>query len=294
MLTNYELRQRMRKVIRPNLQVLLVIALIASLPGLLVSVVTTLTGTDVLNWLYAQGIDNAIMNERLMEEMQAFLLERGWVSAALSIVQALVTPVLILGLINAVLTLLRGGTAVVATAFSRLNVFLRSVGVSLWVSFRIFLWELPGLALYLAAAVLAVMSENLSILFLLMTVASVLVMVLTIRAAYRYALSLLFLADDPETGVFECVRKSSAVMKGRILQLLSLELPYMLGGGLIGSLIAALLGGVIGNTLSMMVQLIFTVFYYGARCVFYEAYARPEGGRAHAFQSDPFHNEMTD
>ena len=291
MITNYDLRLRMRKVIRPNLQVLMVIALITVLPGLLVSVLTALTGTDVLNWLYTYGIA-ATPNEQMLEELSAFLLERGWIYAALNLAQMLITPVLLLGLINAVLTLLRGGTAVFSMAFSRLNAFVRSVGVSFWVAIKIILWELPPMLLVVAASFVAVQAQDISILLLAASIASIAATVLALMATYRYAMSFLFLADDPETGVFECVRRSKAVMKNRKMQLFSLEIPYLLGSSLLASLISTLLGGAVGTALSMMVQLIFTVYLYGARCAFYEAYARPEGGRTHAFQSDPYHDEM--
>ena len=292
MITNYELRQRMRKVIRPNLQVLLVIALIASLPGLLTSVVSTLTGWDLATWLYNHGVDTSATAERLLEEIQAFALAQGWKSAILNLAQALVSPVLLLGLINGMLTLLRGGTVVVGTAFSRLNAFLRSVGVTLLVAVKVFLWTLPALALMMAATWLLFLTESVVVYSILLLASSILMTVLMVMATYRYAMASFFLADEPEMGVLACVRQSKAVMKKRKLQLLSLELPYVLGGSIASTLIASLLGGVIGSTISMMVQLIFIVFIYGARSTFYEAYARPAGGRAHAFQSDPYHDEM--
>ena len=291
MMNNLDLRMRMRRVIRPNMQILLVIALIAALPGLLVSVLTVLTGSDVWSYLFNHGVDTSVTPDRLLEAIEAYALERGWMTGLLSLMQALITPVLTLGLINAILTLLRGGTAVVTTAFSRLHAFLRAVGVALITFVKVFLWSLPGAAVMLLAAFLLLQTRSLSVYSLLITAGAVLMMVLVIVASYRYIMALFFLADEPEMGPLACVRQSKAVMKNRKIQLLSLELPYIAGNWVASSFISMLLPGVIGTTLSMMAQLVFTVYIYGARCVFFEAYSRPGGGRAHAFQSDPYHSD---
>lgn len=285
MMTNLELRQRMRGVIKPNLQVLLVIALIAALPGLVASTVSTLMGSDLATYLY-ERLDTSATAERLLEEMQAFYLERGWIATVMSILQALVSPVLTLGMIYAILTLMRGGTAVVATVFSRLHAVVRSVLLFLLVMVKIMLWMLPGMALMILSAFLGE-----TVMLAMMSIGPLLMIIPGIMANYRYAMANFFLADEPETGVLSCVRQSKAVMQNRKLQLFSLELPYMLGSTLVGALISTLLGGVIGATISMMVQLIFTVYLYGARCAFFEAYSRPDGGMAHAFRADPYHDD---
>ena len=51
---------------------------------------------------------------------------------------------------------------------------------------------------------------------------------MVIPAALRYFLSTYVLADEPSTGVFECVRKSKAMMKGHKWQLFKLTIPYLL------------------------------------------------------------------
>ena len=295
MMNNFDLRQRMRRVIKPNFQVLLVIALIVSLPGLLVSVITVLTGSDLATYLYNSGIDTSATVERLAEAMESYVAQRGWMVWLLTLLQLLVTPVLSLGCINAILTLLRGGTAAVGTVFSRVNATLRVIGLSLVTLVKTFLWLLPGALLMMLALFLLIQTQSIGLYLAVMMVALGLMLALMLMAVYRYAMALYILADEPETGVLNCIRRSKAVMKNRKLQLFSLELPYMAGSWLAGSFIALMLEGVIGTTLSLAVQLVFMVYVYGARCVFYEAYSRPGGGRAHAFQSDPYHdNEMKD
>lgn len=286
MITNYDLRQRSAKVIRPNLQVLLVIALITALPGLLVNVIIARTGSDVTAYLFTHGIDTSSTVEQILDVMAQFYQERAWVAPMLSLVGALITPALTLGFLNAILTLLRGGTAVVSSVFSRVSVFLRATLLTLWIAIKMILWALPGMALVILS-----MFAGEAGFFLLNLAGFGLMAALTAMAYYRYSLATVFQADEPEMGIMRCVRESKAVMKGRKMQLFTLTLSYNLGRILAIMLGVQLLGYVLGNLVSMLIQLILSVYLNGAYCAFYEAYARPTGGRAHAFQADPYHNE---
>lgn len=290
MLTNLELRQRAGKVIRPNMQVLLLIALITALPGLLINVVIARTGSDLTTYLFNHGIDTSATLEELMELMMRFQQERGWVAPVLSLVNLLITSALTLGFLNAVLTLLRGGTAVVGDVFSRMNSFIRAALLSLWIAVKMILWALPGMALMILALFVGVKVDFLGMLMALAGFG--LLAALPVMAYFRYSLATVFQADDPELGVLSCVRKSKAVMKNRKMQLFSLTLTYNFGRMLAIMLGVQLLGYVLGNLVSMTVQLILSVYINGAICAFYEAYARPGGGRAHAFQADPYHSGM--
>ena len=287
MIANVMLRQRSGKVIRPNLQVLLVIALIVALPGLLANVILMRTGSSLTDYLYAQGFDTSVTAEMLTEAVMAFYRERSWILLAAGALQLLVTPVLTLGFLNVTLTLMRGGTAVVGDVFSRRGVALRAVLLMLWIGVKMVLWALPGMALMLLSLFL-----DSELLILPWALGMILSTALMFVAYYRYSLATLFQADEPEMGVFACVRRSKEVMKGRKMQLFSLTLPYSLGRALAVSLGVQLLGYVFGNLVSMTIQLILSVYATGAICAFYEAYARPDGGRAHAFQADPYHDEM--
>lgn len=288
MISNFELRQRVRKVVRPNLQTLLVIALIAALPGLLVNVILSRTGSDITSYLFAHGVDTTATPEQLLDVISQFYQERAWVAPTLSLVSLLITPALTLGFLNAVLTLLRGGTAVVGDVFSRMKVFIRATLLSLWVAIRMVLWALPGFAL----STLSVFAGSAGLSVLMLMAGLVMLVAFMVTAYYRYSLATVFQADDPEMGVFACVRRSKEVMKNRKLQLFMLTLSFNLGRMAAIMLGVELLGYVLGNLVSMLIQLILSVYINGAYCAFYEAYARPEGGRAHAFQSDPYHGEM--
>lgn len=292
MITNFDLRQRMRKVIRPNFQVLLLIALIVALPGLIVSVIISRTGIDLTVYLYNQGFDTTVTVDQLSEAIMGYYQEYGLLLFVLRLIPVLVTPVLMLGFLNAILTLMRGGTAVVGNAFSHLNRVVRATLLSVWVAIRTAIWSLPGFALTVLALFVGTRSDFLGM--LLASTGFMLMIALVIMASYRYILANVFLADEPDTGILACVRKSKAVMKGRKLQLFMLELPFNFGRMLVITMGESLLGFGLGTLVSLTVQLVLSVYLSGAVCAFYEAYARPTGGKAHAFQADPYHGEMQD
>lgn len=288
MMTNHELRVKSRRIIRPNMQVLLVIALIASLPGLVSQVVTVLQGNDLLA-AYQQSLDTSMTVEQLVALTEEYVSNSLWLSLLLSTAQMMLAPVLTLGLINALLTLLRGGTVGVGTVFSRLRAFGRSILLSLFTMLKMFLWMLPGMGIMIVGAFFGEVVFSLTA-----AVGSIAMLVMVIRAAYRYAMSSYFLADVPTTGPIDCVRQSKDVMHNRKWQLFSLELPYYAASYAIYTLITLVIPGVIGTTLSLMAQLIFTVYIEGARCAFFEHYVHPENAAAAASGDDPDQDEMKD
>ena len=285
MMTNHELRVRSRKIIRPNMQVLLVIALIASLPGLLANVLTVLSGNDLLT-MYQQSLDASMTVEQLTAMVEDYLYSSAWLSLCLSTVQAVLAPVLTLGLINAFLTLLRGGTVGVGMVFSRMRAFGRSILLTLLLSLKLFLWALPGMGIMIVGAFLGEAG-----ILVTAAIGSVVMLVMVIMAAYRYAMSSYFLADVPTTGPRACIRQSKEVMRNRKMLLFSLELPYFVASYAIYTLISLIIPGVIGTTLSLMAQLIFTVYIEGARCAFFEHYTHPGNAMA---KDDSDQDEMKD
>lgn len=256
-----------------------------------------LTGSDVMNYLMSMQYDQTSPlytgdMDALMISLKRFMGQKGWLSGLLSLVQNLISPVLTLGLIHATLTLLRGGTATVSTVFSRVGSIIRVIALNIVIGLKVLLWMLPGLAVAVLAIVIGILTEKAGVMLALYFVSMMVMTVPMIMAVYRYAMASTFLADEPETGVLTCIRRSKEVMKNRKMQLFTLEFPYAAGNWLASTLPVMLLGTVIGATIGMMLQLILTVYLMGAQCAFFEAYSRPEGGRAHAFQADPYHMDM--
>ena len=162
--------------------------------------------------------------------------------AVLMIVLTLLGTGLNLGLLRALTDVARGEEKVpVGRVFSRMKYFLKGWGLSLWVGFKTMLWALPGIAVMMAVTVFIVTSANaeaadilagneagLVALSIMPMVMMLLIFALVIPAMLRYFLSTYVLADEPSTGVFECVRKSKAMMKGHKWQLFKLPIPFML------------------------------------------------------------------
>ena len=96
MITNHELRQRARRIIKPNMQVLLLIALIASLPGLLAQVVTVLSGNNLMS-LYQQSLDTSATVEQMLAVTEDYVSSGAGLSMFLSTAQFVLTPVLKIG-----------------------------------------------------------------------------------------------------------------------------------------------------------------------------------------------------
>jgi len=159
--------------------------------------------------------------------------------AVLMLVVSLLGVGLNLGLLRALTDVARGEEKVpVGRVFSRMKYFLKGWGLSLWVGFKTMLW---ALVVYLPVGFIgfgiavagdpqnAQLNETTAMLVaMLPLVAIILVFALVIPAMLRYFLSTYVLADEPSTGVFECVRKSKAMMKGHKWQLFKLPIPFML------------------------------------------------------------------
>ncbi len=168
--------------------------------------------------------------------------------AVLMLVVSLLGVGLNLGLLRALTDVAREEEKVpVSRVFSRMKYILKGWGLSIWVGFKLLLWVLPFylvLAVLVAAMALAGSSSTDSltgvssipldqeVLMVIISVLPLLMMLLifalVIPAMLRYFLSTYVLADEPSTGVFECVRKSKAMMKGHKWQLFKLPLPYLL------------------------------------------------------------------
>ena len=157
----------------------------------------------------------------------------------LMIVTTLLATGLNLGLLRAITDVARDTEKVpVGRVFSRMKYFLKGWCLSLWVGFKTMLW---ALIVYLPVGFIgfgiavagdpqsAQLNETTAMLMTMLPLfAIILVFALVIPAMLRYFLSTYVLADEPSTGVFECVRQSKAMMKGHKWQLFKLTIPYLL------------------------------------------------------------------
>lgn len=158
---------------------------------------------------------------------------------ALTLIYTLLATGLNLGLLRSMTDIARSDAKVpVGRVFSRMKYFLKGIGLSIWVGFKTLLWALPGLVIIflVTGSILAagdpetmqVTEATAPLLALLPLLMFMLILALVLPATLRYYLSTYVLADEPSTGVFECVRKSKAMMKGHKWQLFKLPIPYLL------------------------------------------------------------------
>jgi len=285
----FEFRRRARAAMKPVMPILLVVALIAALPSLIQSAVTLMTNAspDVLITNFSnrlmQVMENPSLSEAQMTEAIAavtdayyvealtFAKEKGPLIAAMALVVALISPMLSLGMINAMLHALRKQNFTPAIAVSRVRYLLKALGLGLLVGLKTLLWTLPGMALMLSSLFLP---EELSA--FVMIAGMILSLVLGIMAGYRYALANFVMADVPATRIRGCIRRSCEVMKGRKMELFSLEISF-LGWSLlltfVQSMLLEMLGSVIGMALGLFASLFLTVYTSCAQAAFYQEYA---------------------
>ena len=287
MIPSFVYRRMAMKAIRPALAVLAVVMLIAMLPEMINLTASQLTGS--LPTEYLKPVVSRIMNIQdqlnvnpslgLIEEMQlaqtegvealkSFWNEKGMIFVGLWALQLVMTPVLQLGLLNALLRCLRNQEISYGTALSRMGCFLKALLVDLATVVLTALWALPGMALFFLAWQLSGwLATALAWVGLFMTV------VLTLRAAYGYAMAPFFMADHPEMGVVACVRSSVKAMKRIRMELLSLELSFIwwaLALSLVESLAYGMLGNVLGMTVYMMLNLLLQLYVYASKAAFYQ------------------------
>lgn len=294
----FEFRRRARVAMKPVMSVLLVVALIAALPSLLGSTVNMITGAEpntLMTSFYNRSMqlvekyglqtnqpveelvideaaleaDTLALMESYIQDMNTFMKEKGPIMAATMLAVLVISPVLTLGLINAMLHALRKKEFSFSIALSRLSCVFRVLALQLLVILKTILWMIPGMAVMIAA--LYAPAEWMGTLMFLGLAGS---MIAGIMATYRYAMSVYVMADAPETPVLRCIRRSKEIMHRRKGELFFLELSFI-GWSLLLSYVQTMLNGfgpVIGLALGMFASLFLTVYTNCAKTAFYQEY----------------------
>ena len=297
---SFAFRARARAAMKPVMSILIVVALIAALPSLISSTVLLMTGANpdtvlmdfsdrAMQVMEKYGLTRTVVVEpapidvaaleadvwgvydAFFADMDTFTRTKGPIILVLSLMVLLVSPVLTLGLINALLHALRRQEFTFSIALSRLRYFPKALGMELLLGLKYLLWMLPGMALMIAA-----MWLPLEAMILVMLLSMLVMMVPVIIAAYRYALASFILADQPETRITECIRRSKEIMKRRKLELFFLELSFI-GWNLLVTyfqlLVDGMMGPVLGMALGQFAALFLTVYMTCTQAAFYQEYA---------------------
>ena len=280
-------KAKARAALQQHWQTALLIALIVNLPSLLVQGISAFTNNDVmarLENMALQASGSAAAMNALPESVRSMLSESGIVTMLiLSAVAWLVTPVLSVGMTHWTLERLRGQVLPVSAVFSRLRIFLKSIGLRLLIVLKVLLWMLPGLAVFLFS-VIPLMRANpgnsgelvsaVNISFHLVSAGMIAMAVLGVMGYLYYAMAEFILADGPEERILSCARRSKMLMKGRRSVLMSLWLSFLLWYLLIlmvSSMVAGIAGAVIALVLQMLGSLFLSVYMLASEGVFYEA-----------------------
>ena len=283
----YEFRRRARAAMKPIMPLLLVVAMIASLPSLIGQTVTLLTGADpnaMLAEYYTQERMTAITSgdaaavqaasQEIMDGVTAFFQEKAPFMVITTLITWLISPVLTLGFNHTLIKTLRREEGAVTTVLARLPLFFKAIGLNLMIFLRLVHWMLPGMALSMFGAVETLLEPSIG--GLLMLAAMAVMFVLMIRAMYSYRLATYIMADVPEKGINASIRRSNEVMKGRRMELFGLEFSF-LGWRLLlsmgQSMLLGLFGGVLGMTLGMFASLFLQTYLSMAETAFYQEYA---------------------
>lgn len=286
MIPAFEFRRRAREAMLPVMSILVVVTLIAMLPSIVSSIVTAITNSDpsaAMLDLYTEESLTAMMSEdpavaeaaasQMTTKMASFFADKWPFMALTALVTMLLGPVLTLGFEHTLLKTLRREEITYTTVLARLPIFLKAIGLNLMIFLRIFLWMLPGWGVSLLGAVIMVFEANIGILVII--AAMVLMFVLMIRAMYRYRLATFVMADAPDTGINAAIRRSKEIMKGRKMELFSLELSYVgwhLAVNLAQMLLLTMLGSVLGMALGMFASFLLQLYVYMGTAAFYQEY----------------------
>ena len=279
-------RAKAREALKGHWQTALLIALIVNLPSLLAQGISVFTGNDPMDRLQAIVItsarDGMLTQTLLRQEITAYLGSSGfWLAAGLNLAAWLITPCLALGMNKWLMDRLRKAPVadVIEGAFCRVRLFFKAIGLQLLVILKILLWMLPGIALLtgltiaLYQADTAVAVNNAARTLNAMTLPVILVMAVPgAIAALRYAMAEFILADEPETKITECVRRSKEQMrelKKMLFVLLVSFLIWYLLQLLVASFLSNMGAGVVSLLFQMLTGLALSVYMSGSEAAFY-------------------------
>ena len=273
-------------------QTALLVALVVNLPTLLMQGFSVFTGNDLTDRLSAIVIsasrDGVMTQQLLLDEISAFLNSTGfWTVRGLEVLAWLVTPCLTLGMYKWAMDRLQGRDDPVTTVFSRMRLFLKAIGLQLLVILKVLLWALPGLAVMaynmwpvFQAADVRTQLDALQRSYSMTLPIVLLTAVPAVMAALRYAMAEYIMAEEPESKILFCIRRSKELMRDQKRSLFLLLISFLLWY-LLEMLIASMLPGVLSLLFQMLAGLALNIFMACSVAAFYlrlkDSYAQSGG-----------------
>lgn len=285
---SFVFRKMAMDAIKPVISVLIIAALLATLPGLISLTVTELTGATPNTYLESpvKRIDKFLaeadpempeadyvaqletLQDGLLDALETFWQEKGVIYAVASLMQMILAPALGIVLTYALLMAVRKKTLTIPGMLQALRWSPKALLLTLWMALRITAWMLPGMIVMTVGLLIGS-----SIGAFLSSIGSIAAAVLTIRAALHYALAPIALADDSTRSLNACIRASHTVMCNRKMEYFLLQLSFI-GWVLLLELIAGMFSGLgaLGTALGMLVSLLLNIYRGAAEVCFYEVH----------------------
>lgn len=268
MRTSKEYRQTAWAAIKPVLPIMLLIALVASLPQLV--------------FLFIQascGLTPPMDLELLINDSDAFIAayrdfmtsSAGKMYSLLNTLFSLISIPLSLGTIGAAQRVLRGEDVLVRHSLAYIPYTFRAIWLQICTAFYAF-W--PMLLAYVVAipVLLTVPSPDIVLLTaILLLIAVIATLVLAIMRTYSMVASDYLLARNPNTSVSEIMRTSRTIMKGNRMNFFLLELSFIGWNLLIAvldSVVLSMAGYTLANVCSMLLSLFLGVYMTTAEAAF--------------------------
>ena len=186
----------------------------------------------------------------------------GVLSMFLSILVSLLALVMSVGFSNYALRLVRGENDGMGGLFEPFSYAGRSIGMSLLVAVFVFLWSMLVVVAGAAVCVVVFMlAESVPALAVVLVVVVYIAMVVAIVAiSLRYAMANFALAEDPESGAMNAIRRSIQMMRGFKGKLFILQLSFLGWQLLVGLIILVVLGvGLLLGGASWLMQTIASI-----------------------------------
>lgn len=268
MRTSKEYRQTAWSAIKPVLPIMLLIALVASLPQLV--------------FLFIQascGLTPPMDTDLLLSDPDAFIAayrdfmtsSAGKMYSLLNTLFSLISIPLSLGTIGAAQRILRGEDVLVRHSLAYIPYTFRAIWLQICTAFYAF-W--PMLLAYVVAipVLLTVPSPDIVLLTaILLLIAVIATLVFAIMRTYSMVASDYLLARNPNTSVSEIMRTSRTIMKGNRMNFFLLELSFIGWNLLIAvldSVVLSMAGYTLANVCSMLLSLFLGVYMTTAEAAF--------------------------
>lgn len=270
-----ELRQKARDAMKAYLPFTLLVTLLASIPSLMLQMAASFSGNSIINavlqYQYADFSVNVIRKiiSAAAQNMSPAARTLWMVIPFLY----LAFPFLDIGRNYFTLRILRGAQADAMDLFARVRCFFKAILLQIMMSVKMILWGLPGFAVMVLGAVLFITGKGSTSGFTFMySMGLALMMALMIRANLHYALAPILMADIPEKSAWSCLKESIAMMRRRVMQLLSVIVSFVLYMLLV-DLVVNLFAGIsypVALIVNLLLNLLITCYMRTTVCAYYE------------------------